>query len=407
MSKEIDIYNQKLYKKYKKKYLSLKNQNAGAGKIYFIIKLKDNFEIFSNYNSTFILKDKKIFASGNNEYGQLGLGDESKKNTFTEVPLLPDNKVAKKVVAGLYHTMILTEDGEVFACGENKEGQLGLGDNVDRNTFEKVPPLPEDKVVKQVVVGSFHTMILTEDGMVFACGYNALGQLGLGNLDKINTFTKVSILHDDYKVAKLVAGNNHTMILTENGKVFACGNNTYGQLGLEDTENKNTFTAVPPLLNNKVAKQVVAGSDYTMILANDGTVFACGNNLHGELGLLDNNIRITFTTVSPLPKGKVAKQVVAGSNHTMILAEDGTVFACGYNYYKQLGIMKYKNTSFTAVELPEGKVAKKVIAGSNHTIIITKDNTVFGCGRNNDGQLGQGDKSKFYNLEQINLNDLN
>ena len=80
MSKEIDIYYQKLYKKYKKKYLSLKNQNAGANNIYFIIKIKesnkDNFKIFSNYNSTFIVKNNKIYASGENDSGQLGLGDK-------------------------------------------------------------------------------------------------------------------------------------------------------------------------------------------------------------------------------------------------------------------------------------------------------------------------------------------
>ena len=141
MSKEIDIYNQKLYKKYKKKYLSLKNQNAGANNIYFIIKLKDNFEIFSNYYSTFILKNKNIFASGNNYYGQLGLDDKDDRNTFTAVPPLPDGKVPSQVVAGSNHTMIIAKDGTVFACGKNNDGQLGLGDNKNKNTFTPVPAL--------------------------------------------------------------------------------------------------------------------------------------------------------------------------------------------------------------------------------------------------------------------------
>ena len=54
--------------------------------------------------------------------------------------------------------------------------------------------------------------------------------------------------------------------------MFACGRNTYGQLGLGDDEDRNTFTAVPALPDGKVAKQVVAGGGHTMILAEDGTV---------------------------------------------------------------------------------------------------------------------------------------
>ena len=58
-----------------------------------------------------------MFACGDNDHGQLGLGDTTERNTFTAVPALPDGKVAKQVVGGGYHTMILAEDGTVFACG--------------------------------------------------------------------------------------------------------------------------------------------------------------------------------------------------------------------------------------------------------------------------------------------------
>ena len=69
------------------------------------------------------------------------------------MPALPDGKVAKQVVGGGSHTMILAEDGTVFACGWNDYGQLGLGDSTNRNTFTAVPALPDGKVAKQVVAG--------------------------------------------------------------------------------------------------------------------------------------------------------------------------------------------------------------------------------------------------------------
>ena len=102
--------------------------------------------------------------------------------------------------------------------------------------------------------------------------------------------------------------------------MFACGWNHKGQLGLGDTTNRNTFTAVPPLPDGKVAKQVVAGGFHTMILAEDGTVLACGRNGNGQLGLGDNTTRNTFTAVPALPDGKVAKRLVSGRDHVMLLA---------------------------------------------------------------------------------------
>ena len=79
--------------------------------------------------------------------------DHTERSTFTAVPRLPDGKVAKQVVSGGYHTMILTEDGTLFACGNTHYGQLGLGDTVGRNTFTAVPPLPDGKVADKVMAG--------------------------------------------------------------------------------------------------------------------------------------------------------------------------------------------------------------------------------------------------------------
>ena len=90
-----------------------------------------------------------------------------------------------------------------------------------------------------------------------------------------------------------------------------------------------------------------------MILAEDGTVFTCGKNEDGQLGLglgfLDN--QNTFTAVPPLPKGKVAKQVFAGYEHTIIIAEDNTVFGSGRNDDGQLGNLLNLTNKFTEIDL--------------------------------------------------------
>ena len=420
MSKEIDIYYQKLYKKYKKKYLSLKNQNAGANNIYFIIKLKDNFDIFSNYNSTFILKNKNIFASGKNSYGQLGLGKKYKEiRTFYKITL-PYKKIAKMVSVGKTHTMILTEDGTVFACGDNYWGQLGLNNNNNQDTFTVVP-LPEGTVVKQVICGDEISMILTDDGKVFTCGKNMDGQLGLQDrgFDAVwNTFIEVTSLPQGTVVKQMVAGGEHTMILAENGTVFACGSNLFGQLGLSGNYKLNTFNAIN--LGNKIVKQVAAGSGHTIILTEENTVFSCGNNKYGQLGLNNKNeYKNSFTKIN-LDNSMVVKQVAACKDYTMILTEDGRVFGCGNNYEGQFCIddkeyfdeelKKYLPgiKTFTLVTtIPKDKNPKKILTGTSHIIILAEDDTVFACGSNEDGQLGLGSHyySSLYNFEEIKLEE--
>jgi alpha-tubulin suppressor-like RCC1 family protein len=83
-------------------------------------------------------------------------------------------------------------------------------------------------------------MIITKNHELYACGNNGNAQLGLGNTDERNTFTKVNISN----VSTVSCGYDHTMILTKDNGLYACGGNLYGQLGLGDTNKRNTFTKV-------------------------------------------------------------------------------------------------------------------------------------------------------------------
>jgi hypothetical protein len=95
------------------------------------------------------------------------------------------------VAAGAMHSLVLTESGEVYAWGDNEFGQLGLGDMVVRLTPTKVEGLPK---VKAVAAGYDHSLVLTESGEVYAWGWNDYGQLGLGDTEDRLTPTKVTDL---------------------------------------------------------------------------------------------------------------------------------------------------------------------------------------------------------------------
>ena len=130
---------------------------------------------------------------------------------------------------------MLTSDGKVFAWGENSSGQLGNGTTNDSTT-----PVAVDmrgalsgKTVTAIAAGSYHTLVLTSDGKVFAWGYNGWGQLGDGTTTHRTTAVAVDMSGAllGKTVTAIAGGGGHTVALTSDGKVFAWGQNTYGQLG--------------------------------------------------------------------------------------------------------------------------------------------------------------------------------
>ena len=182
---------------------------------------------------TFILKkDGTVYSTGDNQYGQLGLGNTTNRSTFTKVNI--DN--VEKISCGRSHTFILKKDGTLYSAGNNQYGQLGLGNTTNRNTFTKV----NLDNVKDVICGINHTFIIKKDGTVYSTGRNDYGQLGLGDTTNKTTFTKVNIDN----VEKISCGYFYTFILKKDGTVYSAGSNQYGQLGLGDTTDRKTFTKV-------------------------------------------------------------------------------------------------------------------------------------------------------------------
>ena len=290
-----------------------------------------------------ILKnDGTLWGCGYNGYGQLGLGDITNKTTFTQIITNADD--IKSVYCGGYHTFILKNDNTLWGCGNNDYGQLGLGDTNYRITFTQITTNTGD--IKEIYCGSSYTLILKNDGTLWGCGYNANGELGLGDTTNRYTFTEVTTNADDVK--EIYCGANHAFILENNGTLWCTGNNEYGQLGLGDTNHRYTFTQVTTNAND--IKQVYCGTNHTFILKNDGTLWSCGRNYYGQLGLGDTSSRTTFTKITTNTND--IKSVYCCTNHAFILKNDGTLWGCGNNDYGQLGLGDTTNrTTFTQITI--------------------------------------------------------
>ena len=193
-------------------------------------------------NHTLILKnDGTLWGCGANNYCQLGLEDASTKATFTIIDSNPGN--IKSIYCGDLYTLILQNNGTLWGCGRNSEGQLGLGDTNGRATFTKITDN-----VKSAHCGFYHTFILKNDGTLWSCGLNGNGQLGLGDTNNRNTLTQITANADNVK--SVYCGDYHTLILKNDGTLWSCGLNSNSQLGLGDNTNRNVFTQITTNTDN-------------------------------------------------------------------------------------------------------------------------------------------------------------
>ena len=364
-------------------------------------KLSNVKQIACGNGQTFILKnDGSLWACGANSDGQLGLGDTTARYTFTQVTTNINNDV-KQIACGVFHTFILKNDGSVWSCGNNGYGQLGLGDTTKRTTFTQVTTNINNDV-KYIACGQYHTFILKNDGSVWSCGDNYYGQLGLNDTTDTDRkiFTKVTNnINND--ATQIVCGQYHAFILKNDGSVWGCGKNNSGQLGLGNTTTQITFTKVTTNINNDV-KQIACGYNHTYILKNDGSIWVCGLNTDGELGFGDTTNRNTFTQVTTNINNDV-KQIVGGQYHTIILKNDGSVWSCGSNGSGELGLGNTTDrNTFTKVTTNINNDVKQIACGGYHTFILKNDGSLCGCGYNSNVQLGLNDYNNRTTFTQVN-----
>ncbi|NDC57060.1 MAG: hypothetical protein EBZ69_09715 [Alphaproteobacteria bacterium] len=324
--------------------------------------------------------------------------------------------VIKQIVTEVYHLLFLKEDGTVWGRGYNDSGQLGIGNYDNQTTLQQVKGLNGYSYItdiEQIAIGYNYSLFLKKDGTVFSCGNNGNGQLGINNYIYKNTLQQVKGLYGiGYitNIKQIATGFYHSLFLSNDGTVFSCGNNENGQLGccnyVSNNNKKNTLQQVYGLngyiyLTN--IKQIATGEYHSLFLADDGTVYSCGSNDYGQLGIGHNNKKNFLQQVTSATN---IKQISAGFYHSLFLKNDGTVFSCGRNFEGQLGIGDYQNkNTLQQVKGLNGNEyitdIKQIATGEYHSLFLKNDSTVFGCGRNFEGQLGIGNYDNQHTLQQV------
>ncbi|MGC2423221.1 MAG: hypothetical protein WA666_02575, partial [Nitrospirota bacterium] len=334
--------------------------------------------ISATYTATITLdtnaSDMTVWAWGDNEYGELGDGTTTQRNTPVQVGGLTG---VTAVAGGYDHTIALKSDGTVWAWGWNAHGQLGDGTTTDRYTPVQVNGLTG---VIAIADGRGHTVALKSDGTVWAWGWNAHGQVGDGTTT--DRYTPVQVT-DLMGVTAIAGGIFQTIVLKSDGTVWAWGWNAHGQVGDGTTTDRYTPVQVSGLTG---VTAIAGGGPHTIALKSDGTVWAWGYNGFGQLGDGTTTDRYTPVQVTDL-MGVTA--IACGGDHTIALKSDGTVWAWGYNNYGQLG--DGTTTDRYTPEQINGLMGVTAIAGGVYkSIALKSDGTVWTWGYNAYGDLGDG-----------------
>ena len=251
----------------------------------------------SDTHAICIAHDERAFVWGQNDYGQLGLGDTTDHATPQPNPVLAailqktDSFASvREIACGHCFSVMLSTSGHIFTWGRGESGRLGLGEDDNHNRaipFLVAGPL-EDQIVVKITTGSSHVLCLTDTGQVYTFGSNANGQLGISNnraLACAMVPTPIPFFEGRF-VKSISAGFGHSAALVDS-VLYTWGWGEKGQLGHGKFESSPIPREVTLPNPDERPVMVSCGGSQTAMLTYSGVLYTWGSNRFGQLGLGD------------------------------------------------------------------------------------------------------------------------
>ena len=351
------------------------------------------------FHTVAIRADGGLWAWGFNQNGQLGDGTFVDRMSPKQVGT---DKTWVAVSAGEAHTVALKKDGTAWAWGRNFNGQLGDKSYVDRTVPTKVfePVLPTGFTTvawTAISAGSTHTVGRRADGTIWSWGNNDQGQLG--QYPVVVSRTSTTQPTSPVLSSSTTTFNAATKIKTTT--VIAAATKDY-----YTTTTTTDFSLAPPTGINYPIQitsdlswvsgpeetwvAVSAGGAHTIAIRADGALFSWGANAAGQLGTGNNTTSYSATHIGTDTDWAI---ISAGGSHSLAVKSDGTLWAWGSNSDGQLGVGDSAITvqsSPLQIDLASKSKWTALSAGLLHTFAIKSDGTLWGWGRNTEGQQGNG-----------------
>ncbi|ETR67449.1 MAG: hypothetical protein OMM_11588, partial [Candidatus Magnetoglobus multicellularis str. Araruama] len=293
----------------------------------------DNHSIALSSNGT-------VWTWGSNVSGQLGDGTTTKRTTPVQVESLSG---IIDVDAGRKFSVALDDTGLVHTWGDNSAGQVQPADNTDRHAPSTVPGITN---VLAIAAGGDHVLALKHDGTVWAWGKNNMGQLGTGDMTTYSTPQQVLGEAESTHLSSIIAiaaGYDHSLALSDDGKIWAWGSADNGRLG-NNTSSSHSSRAVR-VLNQDLSElstviAIDAGYAHSLALKSNGTIWTWGNGQNGELGddmVTENSkaVQVKNTDNNGFITNIVA--IASSGEHNLAVTSNGDLVSWGHNTYGQIG----------------------------------------------------------------------
>ena len=338
-------------------------------------------------HSLAITEDGTLWAWGDNRYGQLG--DGTTNNSSVPVKIM-ENIAA--VSAGLWHSMAITNDGTLWGWGMGYFGRIG-----DGTMYERHSPVKIMENVTFVSASHNYSIAIKTDGTLWSWGWNGTGELGTGEVGG-NQLTPVKILEN---VVAASTGISLRVAIKADGTMWGWGRN-YGLIlpSSSDSVTRPIEITFRGNLANTVWTNVSVGNaSAIMHILPNGTLFSWGRT----------PMRSPFTNVA---------FISAGTSHYAAIRTDGSLYTWGRNSNGQIGDgtvttyivthreipgMPFPSLSFaidennnrtSPVKVMDSAVA--VAVGWQHTMALKTDGSLWAWGNNSYGQLGDGTVTTYY-----------
>lgn len=228
----------------------------------------------AEYSVAVSRENKMIYSWGWGDFGRLGHGDC--KDAFVPTPISTlSGKVVVSLACGDTHTLLATSCGALYSFGRNQNGQLGHGTTSDDLEPRQVEALSEKRVTK-VACGAEHSVCCTDDGEVYAWGWGRYGNIGDGETEDRHVPTKVKA-PATLKAAVVACAWRHSCCIDNEGHLWTWGWSKYGQLGHGDQCDQVTPKKVESLSDRKVVL-IAGGWRHTMATNDLGQLYAWGWN---------------------------------------------------------------------------------------------------------------------------------
>lgn len=330
----------------------------------------------------------EIWSWGNNSRGDIGDGSVTQRTR--PVRESTHSSDWTDIAKGRYHTMALKSNGEVWSWGTNQNGEQGNGD-IYSDTLRK-PTLNRDKEYIEIAAGLSYSCGIDSGHRLWCVGRNDDGQLGNNSIEDTIVPVQENSMSTDWKIVR--AGTFHTVAIKNDGTLWGWGDNEYGQLGVgRDTHRIRVPTQESTMstdwIDVSVSSPNIKSSSYTLGLKSNGEVWGWGSSFNQlcieKVGSSDYKkvpIKISADSTS-------WKAISAGNYHSMFIKDDNTLWGCGYNSDGKLGIGSTTVTS-TITEVSGGGYWAAVDAGYNHSMGLKQDGSLWTWGRNSDSELCDG-----------------